>query len=197
MSDKGKNIKGLTNREVAERVRMGMTNVESAATTKSISAIITGNLVTLFNVVNCIMAFCIIMVHSYKNMMFMGVVFWNTFIGIFQEIRSKKIIDKMSIMSQSGAFVVRDGTEVKIKRSDIVIDDLLVVRTGNHVCSDCVIEDGTCLVDESMLTGESDAVVKKEGDQLFAGSFVVNGVVRARVNRVGADNYSGKISRKV
>ena len=197
MSDKGKNIKGLTNREVAERVRMGMTNVESAATTKSISAIITGNLVTLFNVVNCIMAFCIIMVHSYKNMMFMGVVFWNTFIGIFQEIRSKKIIDKMSIMSQSGAFVVRDGTEVKIKRSDIVIDDLLVVRTGNQVCSDCVIEDGTCLVDESMLTGESDAVVKKEGDQLFAGSFVVNGVVRARVNRVGADNYSGKITRKV
>lgn len=197
MVNKDKKNEGLTQEEVNDRIRKGKVNVENTATTKSVSEIIAGNVLTLFNLVNCIMAFCIIMVHSYKNMMFMGVVFWNTFIGIFQEIRSKRIVDKMSIMSQGMAYVIRDGREIKIKRRDIVIDELMLIRTGNQICSDCIITDGECLVDESMLTGESDAVSKKEGEQLFGGSYIVKGIVKAKVNRVGADNYCDTITRKV
>lgn len=190
-------LKGLTTFEVGERRKNGKSNIEKNNISKKISSIIFDNVFTLFNIVNVIFAICIICVKSYKNMMFMGIVFWNTFIGVFQEIRAKKIIEKMSILSQKKASVIRNGFETEVNREEVVIDDLLVLRSGDQICADCLMEYGDCFVDESLLTGESDEVKKVKGMQMFAGSFVTEGIAYAKVNRVGKDNYVGKIISKV
>ena len=188
---------GLTDSEVNERTAKGQTNTGIDVETKSIKKIISDNLFTLFNLVNCIMAFSIAMVHSYKNMMFIGVAVWNAAIGIFQEIRSKKTIDKMSIISQPKIKVMRNGKIQEINAKDVVLKDLLVLKSGNQICADSVVLAGECDVDESMLTGESDSVHKQPGDEILSGSFIISGSVKAEVKRVGKDNYVGKITEKV
>lgn len=188
---------GLTDSEVNERTAKGQTNTGIDVETKSIKRIISDNLFTLFNLVNCIMAFSIAMVHSYKNMMFIGVAVWNAAIGIFQEIRSKKTIDKMSIISQPKIKVMRNGKIQEINAKDVVLKDLLVLKSGNQICADSVVLAGECDVDESMLTGESDSVHKQPGDEILSGSFIISGSVKAEVKRVGKDNYVGKITEKV
>ena len=187
---------GLTDSEVNERTAKGQTNTGIDVETKSIKRIISDNLFTLFNLVNCIMAFSIAMVHSYKNMMFIGVAVWNAAIGIFQEIRSKKTIDKMSIISQPKIKVMRNGKIQEINAKDVVLKELLVLKSGNQICADSVVLAGECDVDESMLTGESDSVHKQPGDEILSGSFIISGSVKAEVKRVGKDNYVGKITEK-
>lgn len=188
---------GLTDESVDERIKNGQINAAIDVKTKSVKRIISDNLLTLFNIVNLIMAFSIVMVHSYKNMMFIFVVIWNAAIGIFQEVRSKKIIDKMSIISQPKARVIRNGNIQEINSKDVVLNDLLVLKSGNQICADSIVLSGECDVDESMLTGESDNVHKKKGDEILSGSYVVSGSIRAEVKRVGKDNYAAKITEKV
>lgn len=189
--------KGLTAEQVKIRIENGLGNDKGEVKTKSILHIIADNVFTLFNLVNFIMALSILMVHSYKNMMFAGVVFWNIFIGVFQEVRSKRTIDKMSIISQPKATVLRDGSECIINHKDIVMDDIMILRSGNQVCSDSIVISGKCLVNESLLTGESDPIEKKQGDEIYSGSIVMNGSIKAKVNHVGKDNYVSKITEKV
>lgn len=189
-----KDIRGLSKAEVEERKKRGLVNGNFSVKTKSIGQIIYSNTFTLFNFINVFLAGCLIMVHSYKNMLFLGVVFWNILIGVIQEIRSKRVIDKLSLLSEPMANVLRDGSFCDIRIEDIVLDDIFLLKNGNQVCTDAVIIEGECEINESLLTGESDPVSKKQGDEILSGSFIISGNVLAQAVHVGKDNYVNKIT---
>lgn len=162
--------------------------------TKSIGQIICSNIFTFFNLINVIIAVALALVGSYRNMLFMGVVIGNAAIGIFEEIRAKIKLDRLKILTAPKAAVIRDGKELEIELSEIVEDDLMILKSGSSVCADCVVLDGTVEVNESLLTGESDPVFKRKGDELYSGSFVTSGFCKAQAVRVGNDSLSGKIT---
>ena len=136
----------------------------------------------------------ILIVGSYKNLLFMGVIICNIFIGTVQEIRAKKTIDKLSLIAEPKAHVIRDGIKQEIAIHDIVMDDITFLGAGNQVCSDAVVIEGECEVNESLLTGESEPVLKQPGDHLLSGSFIISGNCHARVEHVGKDNYAAQIT---
>lgn len=187
-------IKGLTAREVQERVNAGLVNTDAGLKTKTVGEIIAGNACTLFNLVNVLLALCVFLVHSYRNMLFLGVVISNLLIGIVQELRAKYVMDKLSVLTAAHAIVVREEEETVIFRNEVVKDDLMHLKSGMQICADSIVEYGECEVNESLLTGESVSVGKKPGDKLLSGSFLVSGDVYARVETVGADNYANKIT---
>lgn len=191
---KNTNIKGLTSAEAAERVRNGQSNGSFDIKTKSVPKIFRDNILTLFNLINVILAVPVALVGSWRNMLFMGVVISNIAIGIFQEVRSKRVIDRLSIISAPKANLIRDGSEQVLPVSDIVIDDIMLLASGRQICADSVVLAGECEADESLITGESDPVPKKPGDELLSGSFIVSGSCTARATRVGAESVSGKIT---
>ncbi|MDD5953347.1 MAG: cation-translocating P-type ATPase [Oscillospiraceae bacterium] len=186
--------KGLNSQQVASQKEKGLVNGNADVKTKSIGRIIRDNVLTPFNLLNAILAALVILVGSVQNALFMGVIICNVIIGTFQEIRAKKTIDKLSLIATPKAHVIRDGVAQEISLHEIVRDDILVLQTGNQICSDAIIVRGECEVNESLLTGESDPVVKKPGDLLLSGSFLVSGTCRARVEHVGEENYTAKIS---
>lgn len=182
-------MNGLTQKEVNERIDNGLYNKENLTKTKSIKKIIFTNIFTLFNFLNLFLAFLILLFDSFKNLLFMGIVLCNVLISIFQQIRSKKIIDKLSVISSSKAFVIRDGEKREVDIKDIVLDDLIIYKSGNQVVNDAVIVSGIVEVNESFLTGETDLVTYQKGDVIKSGSFVVVGDCKAKVIHVGSDNY--------
>ena len=188
------NYKGLNSKEVNERVKKGLTNKNKVVPTKSILKIITDNIFTLFNLLNFVLALLIFFVSSYKNLLFMGIVVCNTLISMVQEIRSKRIVDKLSIITSLKSNVIRDNKIVNISNEDIVLDDIIILKSGNQIVTDCIILEGNVEVNESFITGESDLMSYKEGDELKSGSFVVVGKVIAKVIHVGNDNYVNVIS---
>ncbi len=194
MSDFSPKLKGLTSEEVAQRVEQGKVNVTSNIKTKSIQRIFYDNIVTLFNIVNIILFVSLLLVGSYKNMLFIGVVLFNTVIGIIQEIRSKKSVDKLTILSESKISVMRDGVLTLVSKEALVEDDVIVLSRGNQIPADCIVLEGICKVNESLLTGESDLIQKEEGDELLSGSFISAGTCYALVNRVGSESYAAKIN---
>lgn len=185
---------GLNTQQVQMRQQQGLTNGEGEIKTKTVGQIIRGNLITPFNILNIILASMVFLVGSYKNLLFMGVVICNTLIGAFQEIRAKKTIDKLSLIAAPKARVIRNGEEQSLPVEELVLDDILLLAAGNQICADCVVAEGECEVNESLLTGESDPVVKKPGDLLFSGSFIVSGNCHARVEHVGTENYASQIT---
>ena len=185
---------GLTADEAAARRARGLANGNDETGTRTVGQIVRGNLVTPFNILNAILALLVVLVGSYKNLLFMGVVVCNTLIGTIQEIRAKKMIDRLSLITAPKARVVRDGTETEIPVSELVLDDVMALSAGNQVCADGVVLRGECEADESLITGESDPVPKRPGDRLFSGSFLVGGSCRARAEHVGKDNYAAKIA---
>lgn len=186
--------RGLTSEEVRAREEAGKVNTASTVKTKSIRRIFYDNICTLFNLINVLLFLALLLVGSYKNMLFIGVVFVNTVIGIVQELRSKKSVDTLTILTESKLDVLRDGQTVQLPKDRLVLDDVLILSRGNQVPADCVVVQGSCKVNESLLTGESDLIVKQEGDELLSGSFVAAGTCCCRVNRVGADSYAAKIN---
>ena len=194
MSFETDKINGLSFKEVEERKHKGLVNGEEQVTTKSIKQIVLGNLITLFNILNIGLAVLVLTVGSVKNVLFLGTVFCNLAIGIVQEIKAKRVIDKLKIMSAQNARVIREGSECEIPLSEIVIDDILLLKSGEQIGSDCLILSGECQVNESLVTGESDAIEKHENDELLSGSFIVSGAVKCRVIRIGNENYVNKIS---
>lgn len=167
---------------------------ESAVRSKSIGRILTDNIFTLFNLINVVIAAAVFLVGAYRNMLFMGVIVCNTAIGIFQEIRSKRIIDRLSLISAPKAHLLRDGEEVVVPVSEIAVGDTMLLAAGGQLCADGVLLSGELEVDESLLTGESDTVAKHAGDKLYSGSFVAAGTGRAEAVAVGADAYANKIA---
>ena len=187
-------VTGLTSEEVQARVNAGEVNVDTNVHTRSIKEILFDNLVTLFNIVNLILAIIVFCTGSYKNMLFMVIILANVVIGIVQELRSKAVTDKLSIVAGAHATVIRNGERVQIDLDHIVRDDILCLGRGMQVPADCQIITGECAMNESLLTGESKLVHKSTGDMLMSGSFVNSGTTCARVVHVGAENYASKIS---
>lgn len=185
---------GLDLQQVQFRMQQGLVNGNGEIKTKSIQEIILGNVITPFNILNVILAALILLVGSYKNLLFMGVIISNTLIGTFQEIRAKKTIDKLSLIAAPKAHVIRAGQAEEIQIEDVVLDDVLLLSAGGQVCADAVVLDGECEINESLITGESDPVVKRQGDTVLSGSFVVSGSCCAQVEHIGADNYANQIS---
>ncbi len=185
---------GLSQEEAQLRIKQGQNNGSFNVKTKSVAQIFRDNIFTLFNLINVILAVFVALTGSYRNMLFMGVILANIAIGIFQEIRSKRIIDRLSLISAPKAHLMRGGEELTCAVSDIVMDDIMLLSSGRQICADAVLCEGECEVDESLITGESDPVMKHIGDELLSGSFVVSGTGNAQVIRVGADSYANKIT---
>ena len=185
---------GLSLEEVRRRKEKGLINKLSCDTGKTVKDIIITNVFTLFNIINIILALAIICVGSFKNLAFMGIIILNTCISIVQELRSKKILDQLKIVSQSEVKVIRDKEEVSIVIEEIVLDDIIIWQMGNQVVVDSIIQKGEVLVNESFITGESESILKRKGDILLSGSFIVSGKAICQVEHVGMDNYTAKIS---
>lgn len=189
-----KQIVGLSKDEVKERKLKGLVNYDTTAPSKSVKQILFENTFTLFNFINIILAILIILVGSYRNLLFLGVVICNTLISSVQEIRAKKTVDKLSIIASSKAKVIRDGIKKEIHINEVVIDDVIMYELGNQIIADSKIIEGSCEVNESFITGESKTIYKKQGDMLLSGSFIVSGFVYSKVIHVGMDNYTSIIS---
>ena len=155
--------------------------------------IIAKNVFTLFNLVNLILALMIIFVGSYKNLFFASVAIFNTLISIVNELRAKKIVDKMRLLSEQTPTVLRDGRSYQIKPEQVIKGDILVLSLGDQILYDSVIKEGTIEVNEAFITGEQDNITKHQGDHLVSGSFVVSGTAKAVVENVGADNFVNKL----
>ena len=189
--------KGLPNEIVEHRKYEGLVNNNPIGSTKTIPAIIFSNTFTFFNLLNFAIAGWLIAtfgIDAWKYVFFIGIVTANLIISIVQEIRSKKIIDKLSILSSPHATVLRDSDVFDINVNEVVLDDILCLSNGNQIASDSILVEGGIEVNESLLTGESDAISKKPGDVLYSGSFVVSGNCKARVERIGKDNYIEKLA---
>lgn len=180
---------GLSNEIVEKRILDNLVNDSKTKTTKSIPKIIFSNVVTFFNILTFTIAGILISVQAFTDLVFLLIVTANMVIGIIQEIRAKKTIDRLSLMSAPTAIVRRDGVNHEVAVTEVVLDDLLLLENGKQICADSIVVDGQVEVNESLLTGESDAIVKKVGDTLFSGSFVVSGKCCARVDKIGKDNY--------
>lgn len=185
---------GLTTKEIKERIEKDLVNYDTSVKTKSIKMIICNNLFTLFNIINLVLALAICFVNSHKNLLFLGVVICNTLISTVQEIRAKRTIDKLSVLSATKAKVVRNKKEQTIDINEIVLDDIIKYQSGNQVITDIVIRKGKCEVNESFITGEAEPVTKKEGDTILSGSFLISGNIIGQVTHIGKDNYVATIS---
>ncbi|MDE7454528.1 MAG: HAD-IC family P-type ATPase [Clostridia bacterium] len=189
---------GLSTEEVKQRVQAKQTNKVKKVVGKSYLSIFVSNICTFFNLLGFIVFVLSMIAHSgLANLTFIVIIVANTAIGIFQEIRSKLAVEKLSLVSEPTAQVVRDGAEQTIKTRDIVLDDILLFESGKQICTDSIVIIGEVEVDESMLTGESDPVKKKAGDTLFSGSYVISGNCTARCDKVGKDNYVEQLSARV
>lgn len=187
------NLTGLTREQIAAKIKQGKINHTNLRHSNSISKIIARNTLTIFNLVNLILAIMIFCVGSYKNMLFFSVAVFNTLISVINEIRAKKIVDKMRLLSEQNPTVIREGKSIQIPQTDIVEGDLLVLSLGDQVIVDSKIEEGTVEVNESFITGEQKNIKKSLGDQLISGSFIVSGSCKATATAVGNQNFVTRI----
>ena len=185
---------GLSNEQAAEKISRGENAGNSSVKSKSVGKILADNIFTLFNLINVIIAVLVFLVGAYRNMLFMGVILCNIAIGIIQEIRSKRIIDRLSLISAPKAHLLRSAEEQILPVSEIVPGDIMLLAAGRQLCADGVLSSGEIEVDESLLTGESDTILKRPGDALYSGSFVVSGNGKAEATAVGANAYANKIA---
>ncbi|WP_307974611.1 HAD-IC family P-type ATPase [uncultured Parolsenella sp.] len=187
-------LRGLSSEEVAQRLADGLTNAYAGPKTKSVGQIAAEHTFTLFNGVNLVLAGLVALTGSWRNLSYIVVVFANLFIGVFQEVRSKRTIDKLSILAERPVIIRRDGRDVCVSHEEVVLDDLLVLSRGDQIPADAQVVWGEAGVNESLLTGESKPVTKVVGSELMSGSFLDSGTLVARVTRVGADSYASRIN---
>lgn len=185
---------GLTSAQAREREDAGWANIPVDPPGKSFKQIVLDNTFTYFNLIFFILAICIILVGQWLNLTFMGVVICNTVIGIIQETRSKKKLEQLNILASPKGVVIRDGEQKTMDTASLVRDDIVVFASGNQIYADAVVAEGECHVNEALITGESDEIRKAPGDKLMSGSFVINGVCRARLTNVGADSFAAKLT---
>ena len=188
------NITGLTDEEVRQRVEEGLTNRADISTDKTTKEIVISNVFTYFNLIFLVITILLIMVGSFRNLTFLPIIIGNTVIGIVQEIRAKKTLEKMSLLNAPHADVIRNGSVKQISTEGLVKDDVILLTAGKQICADAVVISGNIQVNESLLTGEADEVEKTEGSTLMSGSFVVSGECYARLEKVGNESYISKLS---
>ena len=187
---------GLTSAQVRERTDAGWTNAPVDPPGKTVKQIVLSNIFTYFNMLFFLLALCVIAVQQWLNLTFMVVIIVNTAIGIVQELRSKKTLDKLSILASPKAVAVRDGKRVTVDTAQLVRDDIVVFAAGNQIYADAVVAQDSCYVNEALITGESDEIKKNPGDKLLSGSFVVSGLCRAQLTDVGADSYVSRLTQE-
>lgn len=194
LDTRGVPIMGLTSEEVRERIDNGLTNHTDISTQKTVGQIVKSNLLTYFNLIFLILTVLLCIVGSFRNLTFLPVIIGNTVIGIFQELRAKKTLDKMSMLNAPHSIVVRDGEQQQIQSEELVKDDIIILSAGNQICADATVLSGSISVNEALLTGESDEIKKKSGDRLMSGSFVVSGQCYAKLDKVGNESYISKLT---
>lgn len=188
------NITGLTDEEVRQRVEEGFTNRTDISTDKTTKEIVISNVFTYFNLIFLVITILLIMVGSFRNLTFLPIIIGNTVIGIVQEIRAKKTLEKMSLLNAPHVDVIRNGSVKQISTEELVKDDVILLTAGKQICADAVVISGNIQVNESLLTGEADEVEKTESSTLMSGSFVVSGECYARLEKVGNESYISKLS---
>lgn len=189
-------IRGLTAQQVAERMEKGLWNKKAESATKTTKEIIKSNVFTYFNLIFLVIALLLIGVGAFRDLTFLPIIIANTLIGIVQEIRSKKVLDDLSILNSPKTRVIRDGSKKEIPADELVLDDIVELSAGGQIPADAVVLNGQLNVNESLLTGESDEIVKKSGDELLSGSFVVSGSCLARLTKVGEESYISKLTHR-
>ena len=186
---------GLTAEEAQKRADSGLDNHATADPGKSVGQILAGNIFTLFNLLNLALALCLVFVGSYRNMLFMGVVISNTLIGTVQELRAKRTLEKLRLLNAPTTHVMRGGEEIAVPSDSLVQGDVVILRDGDQVPADAVVLGGTGAANESLLTGESDAVQKKAGDWLMSGSYITEGRFSAQLVHVGDESYAARLTK--
>ncbi len=186
---------GLGAKQVYEQIQKGLVNVQPKGTEKTVWQIIRDNTFTLFNLFNVSIAVCIFLVGAYRNLLFMALVVLNTLLGIIQEIRTKRLVAKLSLLSAPRAHAVRDSKVMDIAIEELVLDDIILLETGNQISADAIVQEGEVEVNEALLTGEADPVLKRAGDMLLSGSFVISGRCYAKVEHLGKENYAVSIAQ--
>ena len=194
LDTRGVPIIGLTSEEVRERIDKGLTNHTDISTQKTVGQIVKSNLLTYFNLIFLILTVLLCIVGSFRNLTFLPVIIGNTVIGIFQELRAKKTLDKMSMLNAPHSIVVGDGEQQQIQSEELVKDDIIILSAGNQICADATVLSGSISVNEALLTGESDEIKKKSGDRLMSGSFVVSGQCYAKLDKVGNESYISQLT---
>ena len=187
-------LKGLTDEQVLQRIENGQINKVEDDKTRTNWEIIRDNVCTLFNLFNLLIAIALISVKAYTNLAYMLIIIVNIVIGIVQEIHARNLVQKLSVLKVSKATVVRNGKEKEINIDEIVLDDVIILDSGKQICADSVVLDGEVEVNESLLTGESDTILKQKGDKLLSGSYVVSGKCHSKVEKVGKDNFAAQIT---
>ena len=187
-------LKGLTKEEVEKRVNEGKDNKPIKNPSKGYLEIIFSNVFTYFNLIFALLAAVLVLVKLYKALTFLPLIIFNLLIGIIQEIRAKKVLDKLNLINSPKCLVIRDNKEEEILIKDLVLDDLVVFKSGNQICADAYVLAGEALVNESLLTGESDEIKKGISDKLMSGSFIVSGKVYAKITAVGENSYINKLT---
>ncbi len=187
---------GLNEKQVKARTEDNLVNVSSVKTSKSVGRILAKNIFTFFNMICFAVAIALIVVKAFSDLFFMVIVTCNVVIGIVQEIRAKITMDKLNLTNSNFTKVVRDGDEQEIYKTEVVLDDVLVLTPGTQIACDSIVLEGSIEANESLLTGESQPIKKEKGDSLLGGSFVSSGTCKAKVNKVGDDNYIAKLSEK-
>ncbi|MBQ9115035.1 MAG: HAD-IC family P-type ATPase [Clostridia bacterium] len=193
-------IIGLTSEEVQERVQSGKVNGDQNVKTKSVPQILRTNIITIFNLLFVVISVILLIfvpknLDGLSNFGFLAIVIGNLFVGIFQELKAKRTIDKLSLLSAPKVTAIRDGEKVNIALKDIVLDDAIELSAGSQICADAIVMSGSLEVNESLITGESDPITKEVGDELLSGSFVISGTAISKVIHVGTDNYATKITQ--
>lgn len=187
---------GLTAAEVNARIEAGKINVADDSSDRTTGKIIRDNLLTYFNLIFLVITVLLCIAGAFRDLTFLPIIIGNILIGIVQELRAKKTLDKMKILNAGHAVVIREGKRQKVTAEELVIDDLIWLSSGDAICADSVVVSGEITVNESMLTGEADGIVKKENEELLSGSFVVSGEGYARLTRVGNDSYISKLTNE-
>ncbi|OQO88313.1 HAD-IC family P-type ATPase [Enterococcus casseliflavus] len=187
---------GLTAAEVAKKTQEGLHNDYETKTSKSTAAIIKDNLLTLFNFLNLLIGVFLFAVGAYSNMFYLAIIFVNITIGISQELHARNLVKKLSLVSPQTVRVIRDGQIHEISAKELVLDDSVILGAGDQIPADMTVLSGLVEVNEAMLTGEADLVVKEAGASLLSGSFIVSGEVTGKVIHVGAENYAAKLSNE-
>lgn len=185
---------GLTSKQVQEHTLHGWVNLPVDPPSKTVEEIIRSNVFTYFNLIFLVLAILLIVVGSFRNLTFLPVIIANTLVGIIQEIRSKRVLDKLSVLNEPKATVIRDGKEEIVSADSLVIEDIVRFSAENQICADATVMLGEVQVNEALITGESDEITKRPGDTLLSGSFIVSGECRARLDKVGEDSYISKLT---
>lgn len=188
--------RGLTAEQVRARAAAGWRNDPDDGLTKTAGQIVRDNLCTFFNLLFVLLALCLFLVGAYRDMLFLVIVVLNVLIGIIQELRVKRTLDQIALVSAQKAVVMRDGARQEVPSDQLVLDDIVLLGPGSQLCADAVVREGHVQVNEALLTGEADLIGKGPGDRLLSGSFLVTGHCAARLDQVGADSYASRITRE-